>query len=34
MILETERLTLKPYELEFANDIYEVVKIKKLQIQW
>jgi ribosomal-protein-alanine N-acetyltransferase len=30
MILETERLTLKPYELEFANDIYEVVKHKEI----
>lgn len=28
MILETERLVLKPYEIEFADEIYEVVKHK------
>ena len=30
MTLETERLLLKPYEKEFADDIYEVVKHKEI----
>ena len=30
MILETDRLLLKPYEMEFADDIYEVVKEKEI----
>ena len=30
MILETERLLLKPYELEFAEEIYQVVKHKEI----
>ncbi|AWE07203.1 N-acetyltransferase [Lysinibacillus sp. 2017] len=30
MILETERLVLKPYEIEFADEIYEVVKHKEI----
>ena len=30
MILETERLLLKPYEIEFADDIYQVVKHKEI----
>jgi len=30
MILETERLLLKPYEIEFAEEIYQVVKHKEI----
>lgn len=30
MILETKRLVLKPYELEYADEIYEVVKRKEI----
>lgn len=30
MILETERLRLKPYEKEFADEVFEVVKRKEI----
>ena len=30
MILETKRLLLKPYEFEFADEIYQVVKHKEI----
>jgi [ribosomal protein S5]-alanine N-acetyltransferase len=30
MVLETERLVLKPYEIEFADAVFEVVKHKEI----